>query len=162
MPLSPSCKLGARNGADISLIVQQLTYAPRELYERLSDEADATVVPSGPETPSTIRAPSPQTPRPLFTSPFNRRSSEMMNSAFSRVSASSVPELQEHLSRRRMSSAFSRVAYNINDDDDDTALAQAVSGTHDPVVGSMFGRSVREQISSRWFWAMEFMTIVHM
>ncbi len=49
------------------------------------------------------------------------------------------------------SSSFSRVSYNIRDGADDEEVRMALE-KGDGIVGVMFGRSVKEQISSSWFW----------
>jgi hypothetical protein len=150
-------------------VIQQLTLAPTEVYELLSDADDDTIVPDV-ETPthSTIQqAPSLSrkqrierltttsafsrfsSHRGLDITPMHNHESQEMSSAFSRVSQIESVQLS-----RRMSSAFSRVHYDICDNEGDDVLAAVLEdkGGHDGVVGVMFGRSVREQITSKWFW----------
>ncbi|KAK4689168.1 hypothetical protein P7C73_g923, partial [Tremellales sp. Uapishka_1] len=60
-------------------------------------------------------------------------------------------------------SSFSRVSYNVYagaDDDEVKELLQ--KGNGDGIVGAMFGEGVVGQVKSSWFWAMEFMILVHM
>lgn len=51
------------------------------------------------------------------------------------------------------SSSFSRVSYNIPDGADEEDVKEALEGKKDDgIVGAMFGKGVKEQISSTWFW----------
>jgi hypothetical protein len=53
-----------------------------------------------------------------------------------------------------MSSSFSRVSYGIPDEAEGEEVKKVLEkrGGGDVIVGSMFGRSVVEQIKSSWFW----------
>lgn len=53
-----------------------------------------------------------------------------------------------------MSSAFSRISYDIPDTagDDEVKLALASGEKGDGIVGVMFGKSVKAQINSTWWW----------
>lgn len=91
-------------------------------------------------------------------------------STFSRMSGRSFSHTRptpDALRRRRLSSAFSRVSYNVPDEADEDEVkdillargggAGAGHGEGEGegeggIVGAMFGRSVQEQIGSSWFW----------
>ena len=84
------------------LIIQQLTFGPREAYSRpLTGAGDHLSVPAADLEPA--------------------------------------------------SSAFSRLSYQVQDVANEEE-AIAVLGGGDGIVGVMFGRSVKEQLSSSWFW----------
>ncbi|ORY23437.1 major facilitator superfamily domain-containing protein [Naematelia encephala] len=120
----------------ILLIIQQITFGPSETYARLN-----TSLPIDDETPVAAR--------PALAALQN-------DSTFSRLSGRSMS--------RRMSSSFSRVAYDIPDDADDEEAKELLEAKvkDDGIVGVMFGKPVSEQVKSSWWWAMEFMILVHM
>lgn len=153
------------------MIIQQLTFAPRELYERVAEGLDGgdNTPPSlaEPVSPRTVIHPLPSvgeddnevTPTPASRRRVSRQPSyhdegdshiHFNSSTFSRMSAFD----RTHASRsRRMSSSFSRIAYNVADDEGDEALAvELEKKVRDPVVGVMYGRPAKEQVTSRWFW----------
>jgi hypothetical protein len=52
-----------------------------------------------------------------------------------------------------MSSSFSRISYGVHDDADHEEIKLALGGKHqEGIVGALFGKSVKEQIGSTWFW----------
>jgi len=61
-----------------------------------------------------------------------------------------------------MSSSFSRVSYAIPDDADQEEVKDILEKKGGGIVGAMFGKSVRSQVTSSWWLVMEFMVMVHM
>jgi hypothetical protein len=63
------------------------------------------------------------------------------------------PNLGPPTRSRRMSSSFSRISYGVHDDADHEEIKLALGGKHqEGIVGALFGKSVKEQIGSTWFW----------
>lgn len=127
------------------LVIQQFTFGPSEIYARppplaLSDSPADFLTALSEDVWSTNTNTITQDPQSR-----NRR----MSSSFSRVSYSDQPPRN-----RRMSSSFSRVSYAVHDDAEDEEIRTALEGkSQDGIVGVLFGKSVKEQIGSTWFWS---------
>lgn len=130
--------------ASSRIIIQQISFGPSEIYTR-----PAPGLPSPSDIHSfSIPQPTPS-PFPTEQSPFL---SPNDSSLTIRRRASIGPS--PALGNRRMSSAFSRISYDIPDtaDDDEVKLALASGEKGDGIVGVMFGKSVKAQINSTWWW----------
>ncbi|ORX36384.1 major facilitator superfamily domain-containing protein [Kockovaella imperatae] len=118
------------------LIIQQLTFGPAVAYERPNSKVGDDSLPDQPVRP-TLPPPS--------------------GSARDRKFPARPP-------RRRASSSFSRISYDVHDaaNDEDVKNILGKDGEADPIVGALFGLGAGKQVLSKWWLAMEFMVIVHM
>ncbi|KAL1409089.1 hypothetical protein Q8F55_005913 [Vanrija albida] len=160
----------------ILLVVQQLSFGPWESYERpgeveaVEEATDALIFSSPFNGPSTLppqptrRSISPGSPYSPATSPDRSANANRRTSAWSTWSRDEEGN-PTHRRRRPSVTAYSRVAYDIPDNADEseqiTRLEQGCE-MRDPVVGVLFGQSAVSQVYSSWFWIMEFMVAVHM
>ena len=51
-----------------------------------------------------------------------------------------------------MSSAFSRISYDVREDADDEEVKEVLDKSGDGIVGVMFGHSLGQQLRSGWWW----------
>lgn len=160
----------------ILLIAQQLSFGPVESYERpgeveaVEEATDALIFSSPFNGPSTLppqptrRSISPGSPYSPSRSPDRAAGADRRASAWSAWSRDDQGN-PTHRRRRPSVTAYSRVAYDIPDNADESEqIIRLEQGCEmrDPVVGVLFGQSAVGQVYSSWFWIMEFMVAVHM